>query len=86
MQDKILMITPTTLIVGVDVAKEEHWARITDSRGINLIKPFKVNNNIKGFKLLISNIVKCKEENQLEKVIAGMELNCIKLICFCSGF
>ena len=73
MQDKILRITTTTLIVGIDVAKEEHWCRITDCRGIDLIKPFKINNNINGFECLIKNVVKCKEENHLEKVIVGME-------------
>ena len=28
MQEKILRITATTIIVGVDTAKDEHWARI----------------------------------------------------------
>ncbi|MDK2920171.1 MAG: hypothetical protein PWQ37_2904 [Candidatus Petromonas sp.] len=73
MQDKILRITTTTLIVGIDVAKKDHWCRITDCRGIDLIKPFKINNNINGFEGLISKIVKCKEQNGLDKVIAGME-------------
>ena len=73
MQDKILRITTTTLIVGIDVAKEEHWCRITDCRGVDLIKPFKINNSINGFECLIKNIVKCKEDNRLEKVTAGME-------------
>jgi len=48
MQDKILRITTTTLIIGIDVAKKEHWCRITDRRGVDLIKPFKINNNING--------------------------------------
>jgi len=73
MQDKILRITTTTLIVGIDVAKKDHWCRVTDCRGIDLIKPFKINNNINGFEGLISKIVKCKEQNGLDKVIAGME-------------
>jgi len=73
MQDKILRITKDTLIVGIDVAKKDHWCRITDCRGIDLIKPFKINNNINGFEGLIRKIVECKEQNKLEKVIAGME-------------
>ncbi|WP_276717022.1 IS110 family transposase [Caloranaerobacter azorensis] len=73
MQDKILRITPTTLIVGIDVAKKEHWCRITDYRGVDLVKPFKINNNINGFEGLIRKIITCKEKNKLNKVIAGME-------------
>jgi hypothetical protein len=52
MQERIARITPTTIIVGIDVAKELHCARITDYRGIDLIKPVKVNNNIDGFENL----------------------------------
>ena len=73
MKDKILRITTTTMIVGIDVAKEEHWCRITDCRGIDLIKPFKINNSINGFECLIKNIVESKEKNHLEEVVAGME-------------
>lgn len=73
MQDKILRITTKTLIVGIDVAKEEHWCRITDCRGIDLIKPFKFNNNTNGFERLIESIITCKEKHHLNKVIAGME-------------
>jgi transposase len=73
MQDKILRITTTTLIVGVDVAKEDHWCRITDCRGVDLIKPFRIYNNINGFEILTRNIIKCRDKNKLSKVIVGME-------------
>ena len=46
---RIETVTATTLIVGIDAAKDVHWARITDYRGINLCKPVKVNNTIDGF-------------------------------------
>ncbi len=73
MQDKILRITTTTLIVGIDVAKKEHWCRITDCKGVDIMEPFKINNNINGFECLIKNINKCKSEKKLQKVIVGME-------------
>jgi dihydroxyacid dehydratase/phosphogluconate dehydratase len=33
MQEKLQRVTNQTIIVGIDIAKKEHWARITDSRG-----------------------------------------------------
>ena len=41
MQERIQRITPTTMIVGIDIAKEVRWARITDYRGLDLMKPTK---------------------------------------------
>ncbi|MDH7576390.1 MAG: hypothetical protein QHH75_00950 [Bacillota bacterium] len=35
---KLEAITPTPLIVGVDIAKELQWARLTDYRGLELGK------------------------------------------------
>ena len=49
---KISRITQDTLIVGIDVAKRTHWIRMMDFRGIDLIKPFKINNTIDGIKML----------------------------------
>ena len=50
---RIEAVTATTLIVGIDAAKDVHYARITDYRGINLCKPVKVNNTIDGFESLL---------------------------------
>ena len=39
---KLAAITPNTLIIGVDIAKNTHWARFTDYRGIPpWVKPSK---------------------------------------------
>jgi hypothetical protein len=46
MQNKIARVTDRTIIVGVDVAKKEHWARITDYRGIDLTKQIKVRSTL----------------------------------------
>lgn len=32
------------VIVGVDIAKKQHWARITDRAGYDLVKPFDFKN------------------------------------------
>lgn len=73
MQEKIRRITPTTIIVGVDAAKEIHWARITDYRGIELMKPVKVHNSIDGFESLLSKVEKLRVKHCIDQVIIGME-------------
>ena len=70
---RIRRITATTLIVGIDAAKDVHWGRITDYRGIDLCKPVKVNNNINGFESLLQKIEKLKIKHSCDKVIIGME-------------
>ncbi|MBS4023499.1 MAG: IS110 family transposase, partial [Dethiobacter sp.] len=47
--EKIMQITSETLIVGVDIASETHYARAFDFRGIELGKLIKVSNDAKGF-------------------------------------
>jgi len=70
---RIEAITATTLIVGIDAAKEVHWARITDYRGIDLSKPVKINNNTNGFESLLQRVEKLKIKYSCDKVIIGME-------------
>jgi transposase len=73
LNEKIQRITPTTIIVGVDAAKEVHWARITDYRGVDLVKPVKVNNSIEGFESLVLKVEKQQKKHGCDKVIIGME-------------
>ena len=73
LQEKITHITPETIIVGIDIAKEIHWARITDYRGIDLTKPFKVYNSIDGFESLLAKVEKIRDKHTCNKVIVGME-------------
>ena len=73
LQKRITRITTATLIVGVDVAKEIHWARITDHRGIDLTKPFKVHNSIDGFENLLTKVEKLQVKHKCDHVIIGTE-------------
>ena len=73
LQEKITRITPETIIVGIDVAKEIHWARVTDYRGIDLTKPFKVHNSTNGFESLLVKVEKIRTKQGCDKVIIGME-------------
>ena len=71
--EKIKAVTVKTIIVGIDIAKEYHWARITDSRGIELRKSIKVNNSMSGFENLLEIIEKMKQKCEADKVMIGME-------------
>ena len=73
LQKRISRITPTTIIVGIDVAKDLHWVRITDYRGIDLMKPVKVHNNIDGFESLMAKIEKQCQKHGCDQVMIGME-------------
>jgi len=72
-QERLRRITPTTVIVGIDVAKDEHWARITDYRGIDLMKPVKFHNNIDGFEKLLARAEKMRIKYGCDQVMIGME-------------
>jgi len=71
--EKISQIKINTLVVGIDIGKETHYARAFDYRGIELSKLLKFNNNAEGFKHLeqwMQDI--CKQQDK-EQVIVGFE-------------
>ena len=70
---KLEAITPNTLLVGVDIAKNTHWARFTDYRGIPLGKALKVSNNKAGFENILTTIKGVCKQKGLPKVILGLE-------------
>jgi transposase len=71
---KLEVITPDTLLVGVDIAKNTHWARFTDYRGIALGKALKVSNNkAAGFEIILTTIKGVCKQKGLPKVILGLE-------------
>ena len=72
--EKIKAVTAKTIIVGIDVAKEIHWAKVTDYRGVELTrKAIRVNNTKEGFENLFEAIAEMEEKYEAEKVIVGME-------------
>ena len=71
--EKLERIKSNTIIVGIDIAKEEHWARITDYRGKELSKPIKINNNIEGFEKFFALVEKVREKYESDRVIMGFE-------------
>ena len=71
--EKISQIKTWTLVVGIDVAKEIHYARAFDYRGIELAKLLKFSNTAEGFQKLeqwMQDI--CKQHNKTD-IIVGFE-------------
>ena len=70
---KLAAISPDTLLIGVDIAKNTHWARFTDYRGIPLGKALKVLNNKAGFEHILTTIKGVCKQHGLDRVILGLE-------------
>ncbi|TLS34887.1 IS110 family transposase [Pseudalkalibacillus caeni] len=70
---KLTQITPSTLIVGIDIAKEKHVARAQDDRGYEFGKRLIFENRIHGFQQLLEWVSKLQQENNKSHVIFGAE-------------
>lgn len=71
---KIEAITETTLVIGIDVGSDTHFARAFDFRGIEYSKkPFKFSNTESGFIAFAEWIKTLKELHGKEQVVPGME-------------
>ncbi|APH04974.1 IS110 family transposase [Bacillus weihaiensis] len=70
---KISQITPSTLIVGIDIAKDKHVARAQDDRGIEFGKRLIFVNRMHGFQKLVNWAEDLRKENAKDHVIIGVE-------------
>ena len=71
---KIEAINEKTLVIGIDVESETHYARAFDYRGIEYSKKaFKFGNNETGFEMFKAWILDIKEKHDKDKVVPGME-------------
>ena len=71
---KIEAITEKTLVIGIDVGSETHYARAFDHRGFEYSKKaFQFSNDEAGFESLQEWILDIKEKHEKENVVPGME-------------
>ena len=70
---KISQITPSTLIIGIDIAKDKHVARAQDDRGIEFGKRLIFENRIHGFQTLLDWMERHQKQNHKSHVIFGVE-------------
>ena len=70
---KFNAIENTDAIVGIDIAKNVHWAGIILPNGKEIKKSFSFNNNKKGFESLVETVKNVLTMLNFKKVIIGME-------------
>lgn len=70
---KFNAIESTDAIVGIDIAKNVHWAGIILPNGKEIKKSFSFHNNKKGFESLVETVKNVLTMLNFEKVIIGME-------------
>mgnify|MGYP001625556523 CR=1 FL=1 len=66
-------IENTDAIVGIDIAKNVHWAGIILPNGKEIKKSFSFNNNKKGFQSLVETVKNVLTMLNFKKAIIGME-------------
>lgn len=70
---KINQVSENTLVIGIDIAKNKHFACAIDDRGRVLHKPFAFMNTRPSFDYLYSTIVSLQEKHEKTEVIIGFE-------------
>lgn len=71
--EKILQVTEKTLVVGIDIAKETHYARVFNFRRIELDKVISFSNSLDGFDSFKEWIREVMSKHNLDNVIIGFE-------------
>ncbi len=71
--EKILQMKFETLIVGIDVGKETHYARAFDFRGLELAKLFRFSNTRQGYEALENWTQEIMREHGKTEAIVGFE-------------
>ena len=71
--ERILQVSDETIIIGIDVASEVHYARAFDNRGIEKAKVFRFTNDLEGFAAFVNWANTVKEKSSKQRILIGME-------------
>jgi transposase len=71
--EKLNQVTEKTLVIGIDIAHETHWARAFDWRGVELGKVFRFENSKEGFSAFGRWVEKLKHSTEKTAVMVGAE-------------
>lgn len=71
--EKLKQLSERSIVIGVDIASELHYARAFDWRGVELGKVFKFENNAEGFKDFYAWIERLKRQAEKECIVVGVE-------------
>ncbi len=61
------------LIVGIDVAKDDHKAFFGTANGKTLLKRLTFKNDIEGFEKLLARVKEMKVKHSLDELVLGLE-------------
>jgi transposase len=61
------------LLVGIDVAKDKHYAFFGTARGKTLLRRLVFENNLEGFQRLLEQARALRDQNGLKRMVFGME-------------
>lgn len=70
---RILQVSESTIIFGIDVASEIHYARAFDNRGIEQAKVFRFTNDLEGFEAFVKWVNAVRLKSGKRSVVVGME-------------
>ena len=71
--EKILQIKNETLVVGIDIGKEMHYARAFDNRGIEQAKLLRFSNTAQGYEVLDQWMQNTMQQTEKTEAIVGFE-------------
>ncbi|MEN6565979.1 MAG: IS110 family transposase [Veillonellales bacterium] len=71
--EKILQIKNETMVVGIDIGKETHYARAFDNRGIELAKLLRFSNTSQGYEALDKWMQNIMQQREKTEAIVGFE-------------
>lgn len=71
--EKILQIKFETLVIGIDIGKETHYARALDCRGLELSKLLRFSNTNQGYEALEDWMQAVMKEHGKADAIVGFE-------------
>ncbi|MBE1557079.1 IS110 family transposase, partial [Sporosarcina limicola] len=71
--EKINQVTDKTLVIGMDIAKQTHYACMVDERGLLLKKSFPVHQSRQGFEFFYKRILEGMKEFDKTDVLIGIE-------------
>lgn len=71
--EKIRQVTEETMVIGVDIASEIHWARAFDWRGLELGKVISFENSANGFQQFTCWVSELAAKERKSRVIVGAE-------------
>jgi len=70
---RINQVKESSIVIGIDIASETHYARAFDWRGIELERVIQFENSREGFQKLQEWIEKLKKEHQKDNILLGAE-------------